>query len=270
MERSGIMLDKLKSKPWWVQVGLSLILFLVVLFIVLQWAKSYTRHGEKIAVPNLIGKAILLVQEEDNPNDFEYVITDSVYMPEKPGGIILEQDPKPTSFVKNGRKIYVSVSSYDVPKTPYPVKEGYSLRMTKALIENSGFRLGKILERPSDMVESGSFVLESNSNGNPVKFGQLLPKGTRIDLIIAVSSMDSLMDNPVLTGLSLQEAIQLANSKGIETYIRGDLDGDSSDFWVQRQKPDAHFIDKIRVGTRIELTLKLNSEKPVNQESIDE
>ncbi len=264
------MFDKLKSKPWWFQIGGSLILFLVVLFVVLQWAKSYTRHGEKIAVPNLIGKSILLVEEEDNPNDFEYVITDSVYMPEKSGGIIMDQDPKPSSFVKNGRKIYVSVTAFDVPKTPYPVKEGYSMRMTKALIENAGFRLGEIEERPTDMVKNGNYVLESKANGKIVKFGQPLPKGTLIDLIMAVASLDSLIENPVLTGLSLREAIQLANSKGIETFIRGELDGDSSDFWVQRQKPDAHFIDQIRIGTRIELTLKPNLEKPANQESIDD
>jgi hypothetical protein len=83
---------------------------------------------------------------------------------------------------------------------------------------------------------------------------------------MAVASLDSLIENPILTGLSLQEAIQLASSKGIEVFVRGELDGDSSDFWVQRQKPDAHFIDQIRIGTRIELSIKPNSEKPVNQE----
>ena len=142
------------------------------------------------------------------------------------------------------------------------------MRMTKALIENAGFRLGEIEERPTDMVKNGNYVLESKANGKIVKFGQPLPKGTLINLIMAVASLDSLIENPVLTGLSLKEAIQLANSKGIETFIRGELDGDSSDFWVQRQKPDAHFIDQIRIGTRIELTLKPNSEKPTIQEEI--
>jgi beta-lactam-binding protein with PASTA domain len=260
------MLENLKRKPWWIQGSLALLIFLVIIFVVLQWAKSYTRHGEKIPVPNLIGKSYTLVEEEDNPNDFEYVITDSTYFPGKPGGMIMEQDPKPASFVKNGRKIYVSVTAYDVPKTPYPVKEGYSMRMTKALIENAGFRLGETEERPTDMVKNGTYVLESKTNGKTVKFGQLLPKGTIIDLVMAVASLDSLIENPILTGLSLQEAIQLANSKGIEVFVRGELDGDSSEFWVQRQKPDAHFIDQIRIGTRIELAIKPNSEKPVNQE----
>jgi beta-lactam-binding protein with PASTA domain len=82
------------------------LVFLVVIFVVLQWAKSYTRHGEKIAVPNLIGKSYANVEDENNPNDFEYVITDSTYFPGQPGGMIMEQDPKPASFVKNGRKIY--------------------------------------------------------------------------------------------------------------------------------------------------------------------
>jgi beta-lactam-binding protein with PASTA domain len=260
------MLDKLKSKPWWFQILLAIACFLIILFFVLQWAKLYTRHGEKIPVPNLVGKSLALLEEEENPNDFEYVVTDSTFTPGKPGGIILEQDPKVTSFVKNGRKIYVSVTAFDVPKTPYPVKEGYSMRMTKALIENAGFQVGQITERPTDMVKNGNYVLESTSKGKVLKYGDLLPKGTVVDLIMAVASFDSLMDNPVLTGLSLLEATQIASSKGIELFVRGELDGDSSDFWVQRQKPDAHFIDQIRLGTRIELTIKPNSEKPIIHE----
>ena len=264
------MLDKIKAKPWWFQVLLAIVCFLVILFLVLQWAKSYTRHSEKIPVPNLIGKSLAMLEDEENPNDFEYVVTDSTYTPGKPGGVILEQDPKVSSFVKNGRKIYVSVTAFDVPKTPYPVKDGYSMRMTKALIENAGFQIGQITERPTDMVKNGNYVLESKSNGKLVMYGDLLPKGTVVDLIMAVASLDSLMENPVLTGLSLSEAVNLANSKGIEIIIRGDLDGDSSDFWVQRQKPDAHFIDQIRLGTRIELTIKPNSEKPIIHEGGDD
>jgi eukaryotic-like serine/threonine-protein kinase len=264
------MLDKLKAKPWWFQILLAVACFLIILFLVLQWAKSYTRHGEKILVPNLIGKSLAMLEEEENPNDFEYVVNDSIFTPGKPGGIILEQDPKVSSFVKNGRKIYVSVTSFDVPKTPYPVKEGYSLRMTKALIENAGFQIGKITERSIDMVKNGNYILESKNNGKLLKYGDLLPKGTVVDLIMAVPSLDSLMENPVLTGLSLAEAVNLANAKGVEIFVRGELDGDSTEYWVYRQKPDAHFIDQIRMGTRIELTLKPNSEKPIIHEGGDD
>jgi len=59
------MLEKLKKKPWWVQGSLAILIFLLVIFVVLQWAKSYTRHGEKIAVPNLIGKSYANVEDED-------------------------------------------------------------------------------------------------------------------------------------------------------------------------------------------------------------
>ena len=218
--KEEIMWDNWKNKPWWIHVTTAIGIFLIVLFVALKWAGSYTRHGEKIPVPNMIDQPLSLLLDGENPHDFEYTVTDSTYEPGKPGGIITDQDPRSGSFVKEGRKIYLSVTAYDVPKTPFPVKEGFSLRMATALIENNGFHVGEIEEKPTDVIKHGSYILEAKCGNKILKYGDLLPKGSTINLVMAVASLDSMIDNPVLTGLSLPEAIQLANAQGIDLMIK--------------------------------------------------
>lgn len=269
MERNELMWEKLKKQPLWVNGMIAIFLFLVLLFMVLKMANLFTRHGEKIAVPNLINKSFGVLENEDNPHDFEYVITDSMYLPGKPGGVIIDQDPKPSSFVKNGRKIYISVTSYEVPKLPFPLKEGVSLRLAKSLIENYGFKIGKVIEKPNDMVKSGSFVLESIVGGKKIKYGQLLKKGSVIDIVIAVSVGNDLVPNVDLIGLSIQDAVSLANSRGFQLRINGIIEEDSSVYKVEFQKPDFQTTDQILEGSTIEITVSKNSETPLLNEDGD-
>lgn len=257
------LIDTLKTKPVWMNLAAMVGVFLVLVFVLLFWANIYTRHGEKITVPNYVGQSFTKLEDEGNDFDFEFVITDSTYEEGKPGGLILDQDPKPGSFVKEGRKIYVSVSAFDVPQVSFPLKENLSVRMANALLANAGLKVGTIEEKPVDMISRGSYVLESTMGNRKLKYGDKIPRGSTINLLVAVASLDSFVNTPSLTGLGLREAAIYMSNSSCTWNVVGGLSGmDSTAVYIYKQKPDAHFIDQVRVGSNIEVWVRPESERP--------
>jgi beta-lactam-binding protein with PASTA domain len=73
------------------------------------------------------------------------VVTDSIYVEEKPAGIILEHLPMAGQKVKKARKIYLTINTRNVPLVPVPdVADNSSVRQAKAQILGAGFKLGAV------------------------------------------------------------------------------------------------------------------------------
>lgn len=72
----------------------------------------YTNHGQKLVLPNFVdmplAEASSLAQEET----FQIIVNDSVHIIGKDGGIIIDQNPKADSKVKENRKVYVTTTKY--------------------------------------------------------------------------------------------------------------------------------------------------------------
>jgi len=88
---------------------LSLIAIAVIIGI-LQWLKWYTHHGEELILPDYIDKPLVQAENDAADRNFEIVVTDSIFLVGRPGGIIYDQNPKPGSKVKRKRKIYTIVT----------------------------------------------------------------------------------------------------------------------------------------------------------------
>ena len=88
--------------------------YFVVVISTIYYLNGKTNHGEKIEVPDYIGKNIKQVAPSIEALQFEYEVVDSIYNPDKPEGTIVYQDPLPSKisevFVKEGRKIRFRVS----------------------------------------------------------------------------------------------------------------------------------------------------------------
>ena len=50
------LIQFLKSKTFFKQLGLAIVALLVIVFLTMQWLKSTTNHGEFIEVPDLKGE----------------------------------------------------------------------------------------------------------------------------------------------------------------------------------------------------------------------
>jgi len=92
---------------------LLILLFLIVVLLVVKLGlRWYTHHGEKLILPDYIGKNIAQAEAAAHDQSFQLVVIDSIFRVDEQGGIILDQNPVKNSNVKRGRKIYVTVTKY--------------------------------------------------------------------------------------------------------------------------------------------------------------
>ena len=71
-------------------------LFLVVIILwILQafFLNLYTNHGQKLSLQKYIGVSLANAKKHAEPRGYEIVVSDSLYVKGKPGGIIISQIP---------------------------------------------------------------------------------------------------------------------------------------------------------------------------------
>lgn len=104
---------------------------------------AYTRHGEKIAVPNLYHKTMDEAVELLSERGLVIEVEDSGYQKSLPAGCILDQRPASGQLVKDGRTIYVTINSSRTPELTIPdVIDNSSRREAEARMTAMGFKMG--------------------------------------------------------------------------------------------------------------------------------
>jgi eukaryotic-like serine/threonine-protein kinase len=177
--------ELIKNKTLWKQIGL-LIGVTVILVFVASWILSiYTRHGEAIAMPNMVGKSLESVQSDLSTSDFELIVRDSIFDNKTPKHNIVSQDPPAGTKVKKHRKVYVTIVAMGTKKAPFPSLNDLSLRQATQLLENNGFSVGQVIYQPS---EFDNIVIEQRYKGKKMEEGQMLEQGSAITLIVGKSS----------------------------------------------------------------------------------
>jgi beta-lactam-binding protein with PASTA domain len=222
------------------------------LFISLRY---YTRHGEGKPVPNFKGlniqKAVEILEQEG----FRYQV-DSVFILDKPAGLVTEQDPDPNTNVKDNRMIYLTIVSSQTPDVIFPDITDKTFIEVRAMLTNYGLKLGDTTYRP-DIARDA--VLSFSYAGQKLHVGQKIPKGSRIDLVLGDGYGASEVELPNLVGLTLSEAtfsIKGASlSLGDLTY-EGEIK-DSANAVIKHQYPAnaPDSISKVSIGTKINLVL---------------
>lgn len=193
----------LKSKTFRNQLMLAVAVVVVLVVGLVQYLKFYTNHGQEIEVPDLKDLRIDQIQAVLEEHDFTYVVVDSTYIRGKQPDLVYDQDPKAGSKVKEGRTIYVSITSSNTPKVKLPNLIDLSLRKATIDLRNIGLEVGQLIMRPDI---ANNVVLEMNLAGRKIMPGKEVPRGTIIDLVIGIYNVDSLVAIPNLVGLTIEEA----------------------------------------------------------------
>ncbi|MBI1837166.1 MAG: PASTA domain-containing protein [Flavobacteriia bacterium] len=196
------------SKHFLKHLGLVILAYIVIVTIVIFYLDSYTNHGQKIEVPNLVGKNVSNIKAIIEEKDLQYEILDSIYDPKKPEGTILEQDPLPTSkslvYVKEGRIITLRVSK-KTRLVEMPSLIDKSIRFAESVLENRGLEC-LIEYKPSS--EADGAVLEQKYKGKNIKEGKRIPIGAKIVLVVGRNEGGEPVQIPNLYGLTISEAKQ--------------------------------------------------------------
>ncbi len=106
---------------------------------------AYTRHGQEISVPDLTNLFF-----EDARDKLEQMGLEIIEESKKfdvnnifPIGVIMTQNPKPSSKVKKGRRVYVIVSKGE-KAVEMPDLVNLSERNATFMLKNKGLQLGEI------------------------------------------------------------------------------------------------------------------------------
>ncbi len=234
-------------------IGIVLIAFFCLRF--------YTKHGEGLEVPEVKGLPLAQAVAKLEELGLRYEI-DSVYMMDKPPGIVTDQDPDANTFVKGNRTIYLTINTSQAPNVKFPDIENKSLREAQAILESYRLKLGDTTYQPD---VARDVVLEASFGGQIIRSGDVLPTGSRINLTLGDGRGNEDVELPNVIGLAFDEArfsIVKGSMLTLGTITYEGVITDTASAIVIGQFPlPTDSIIKVKLGSPINLIL---SSKPKN------
>jgi beta-lactam-binding protein with PASTA domain len=257
------LLDFIKSKTFLINLILGIVFLTIFWGSILFWLDSYTMHGESITVPELVGLSKEEAEIKLQEKGLRLFITDSLYNPKALKGGVLEQEPKANSQVKHNRTIYVTVNAMRPPLVKMPDLHDLTLRDAKARLETYGLQLGNIRYVPDIAFNA---VVFQEYKGKKIEAGEMIERGSVIDLALGQGESNEMVNVPLLTGLSIKEAIEQlqSNSLNIGAIIKDETVKDSTQAKVYKQIPPYSEDAFINVGKSVDIFVTQSKEKLSN------
>lgn len=230
--------------------------------------KQYTNHGQKLELPSYLDKHIDYALNDASDRGFDIVINDSIHKVGIPGGQILIQNPKPNSFVKENRKVYVTTSKYipDNFKSEYLGRiYGSSFYMKERELRRQDI-YSNIVDRKYDRGEP-DMILEAfykgksllSPNNETVK-NLNIPKGETIDFVISTNDggETELPDLVCSTVSAARFNIKYANLN-LQIVEEGQI-SDMDNAYILKQEPSLNDMINIPMGETI--VVYISQQKP--------
>lgn len=149
------------------------------------WLGSYTRHDERITLPDLSGFNSDDAGAQLDRLGLKWLVVDSVYAGSRPGSVV-DQIPVAGLPVKKGRIVYLTINAM-CPKMVRlsEVREGAS-RQAFSTLRSLGFVVDSVRQVASEMHD---LVLDITCNGVPMTAGKEYPEGTHVVLHVGNANM---------------------------------------------------------------------------------
>lgn len=176
------ILKYIKSKEFIRTIITIVVVVIISIFGLMKWLNYHTKHDQKINVPNLEQLTLDETEKVLKNLNLSYVVIDSASFNSKfPPRSVIEQNPVAGDFVKENRKIYLTLNPSDYRKITIPNVLDQTKRQVIIQLKSIGFRIGKeryIPDLGKDVVRG----LEIDKK--EIKPGDKLPKNTQIDLVL--------------------------------------------------------------------------------------
>lgn len=173
----------LKSKLFFLQLAVAAVALLAIVFGLQYWLGQTTNHDQKIQVPNLGRLSLKEVGQKLNDIDLSYKIIDSAsYNPNYPKRSVIEQTPEAGDFVKEKRKIYLTLNPSKYRDVTIPDLNGRTKRQATSQLKSIGFQVDTTYTYVKDI---GKDVVRGlKNNGQEIEAGEKLPLHSKIQLIL--------------------------------------------------------------------------------------
>ncbi len=267
-QKEGVW-DYLRSSIFFKQLLFLIGAFLLLIFIILMWLRFYTNHGQKLELPKFIGQNIEEAKTQSEDLSFEIIVNDSIFIVGKPGGIITDQNPKPLSLVKEGRKVYVTITKFgtetvkvaDLP-TMYgnafdQKKTELKYRDIECVIKDYIYDPGE----PNHILEvwyNNELIISKDGRKNEVE----ITKGGTLECVVSQRDGGD-VTIPDLKCLELEEARFLLESSKLQLGdIIKKLNAEpDAVLYIVSQSPMYDGISNIKMGEKINVTV--SASRPV-------
>lgn len=185
----------------WVLIGLGALAVLIIVFnlIIMPWYVS----GREVVIPKVVGMDEKQAEELLSDSDLEAVKGGERFNEKYPKGTVIFQKPAAGSTVKEGRRVFLFVSS-GIPLVKVPSLKGKYLRDAKLTLDRMELALGDTSrvqsQSPKDVIIDQQYYE-----------GTQVQKGTRINVTVSLGQNIGVMI-PDLLGKSLAEAEEILKS----------------------------------------------------------
>ncbi len=233
-----------------------------------MWLRTYTNHGQKLSLPDYVGRTLEDATIDAKKKSFQVIVDDSIHIVGQPGGIIRDQNPKPSSEVKENRKIYVTITKYNADKilvSDLPSLYGRDYNRKKSEL---GYLNLKTTVR-GYKYDSGEadYILEVWYKGKRINSGYdkkndtEIEKGSTLEFVLSKKSGAEIPVPDVLCKTLNEVQFLFDQIKlGIGSLSEEGSVLDPETAYVIRQNPPADGIGSIITGSSIDIVI--SQEKP--------
>lgn len=243
----------LKSKTFFKHLAIYIVLLGLLIWMLMAWLKSSTNHGEVIQVPDFTNVKLADLDKFVSDKNIRYLVIDSIYDVKAEKGTVVKQEPEPGAEVKENRIIFLYVTSLLPPSIQMPKLIDRSLRQAASMITTYGLKLGKTKFVPD---QCANCVLDQLVKGKKIAPGEVIEKGTVIDLVVGKGLSDEEVGVPCLLGLTRKEAMEKLSENSLSIgAVSFDEPKDSLSARVYRQSPSCGKETTINMGATVDLFL---------------
>jgi beta-lactam-binding protein with PASTA domain len=182
------------SRVFWGSFGKMLGIISILLLMVFWMMQCFTNHGSSVKVGSYVGKSMKEVTRLADDNDFTLVVTDSVYREDMPADMVLEQNPAPNSAVKEGRTIYIKITTNKGSMQNLPDLAGRDqIEFYTETIRGMGIKVGRIDTLPDPNLADGT-IKQILWRGRDItnELGRFaIPQGSSLDFVISKKENNS-------------------------------------------------------------------------------
>ena len=164
------------------QLFLATIIFSLVVLASIVFLFFYTNQTSRVTVPNLVGLSLNEVDEIISENKLRYEIIDSsFYNEEFEKNTVIEQIPPANKEVKKNRKIYLTSNPSSFGDVILPEIIQLTKRNAVTTLMALDLQIGKFMYRDNI---GKDMVLDARIDGKSISSGTIIPKKSKIDLIL--------------------------------------------------------------------------------------
>lgn len=181
---------------------LAIALFVGLVFLTFRWLDYHTQHGKEMQVPNLVNKSVFEATKVLDDIGMEYEVDSFKFDPKYRPYQVLKISPTPGSRVKAGRTITLLVNPRTWAKVSVPdIIDRYKGTAFQQL-ERTGLAVGDTIYEPSIQKDA---VIRMMLNGTVIKPGTMLPRFTKLDVVIGSGPLRNIVV-PNVVGMTVGEA----------------------------------------------------------------